>query len=211
VISRSLVRILAGQGYRIDWAGTGAEALERLAPDTALVLLDLGLPDIDGLALCEKLRHSHPHLDILILTARGDEVDVVLGLEAGADDYIVKPFHLAELLARVKARLRRQTGPEDELRAGPLTVDVGARRVWMRGEEVELRNKEFDLLVLLTTEAGRVVERDRIMQEVWDQHWFGSTKTLDIHIGALRRKLDQPSADSCIATIRGVGYRLEWT
>jgi DNA-binding response OmpR family regulator len=208
-IGRSLTRTLESQGYVVDWARTGASATELLRDDTALVLLDLGLPDVDGLTVCERLRHRSPGLDIVVVTARREEVDVVLGLDAGADDYIVKPFRLAELLARVNARLRRRSAPDDgAVRVGDLTVDRAARRAWIGDAEVGLRPKEFDLLALLAGEAGRAVGRERIMRDVWDEHWFGSTKTLDIHVSSLRRKL-LPLGPSVITTIRGVGYRLD--
>jgi DNA-binding response OmpR family regulator len=208
-IGRSLSRTLQGQGYAVDWARTGAAATDLLADDTALVLLDLGLPDMDGVAVCERLRTAQPGLDIVILTARREEVDVVLGLDAGADDYVVKPFRLAELLARINARLRRRAAASDgTARVGALTVDGAARRAWAGDTEIALRPKEFDLLALLASRAGQVVDRERIMREVWDEHWFGSTKTLDIHVSSLRRKLG-PLGPPVITTIRGVGYRLD--
>jgi DNA-binding response OmpR family regulator len=208
-IGRSLTRTLEGQGYVVDWAHTGAAATDLLRDDTALVLLDLGLPDVDGVTVCERLRDRSPELDIVIVTARREEVDVVLGLDAGADDYIVKPFRLAELLARVNARLRRRTATDDgAVRVGALAVDLAARRAWIGDAEIGLRPKEFALLALLAGEAGHVVGRERIMRDVWDEHWFGSTKTLDIHMSSLRRKL-LPLGPSVITTIRGVGYRLD--
>jgi DNA-binding response OmpR family regulator len=209
-IGRPLTRTLEGQGYAVDWARNARAALDAVRDDTALVLLDLGLPDGDGVAVCERLRERRPDVAIVILTARREEVDVVLGLNAGADDYVVKPFRLAELLARVRARLRgRAPVPAAApVRVGSLTVDAAARRVWVAGAEVDLRPKEFDLLALLAGEAGHVVQRDRIMRDVWDEHWFGSTKTLDIHVSTLRRKL-AALGPSAITTIRGVGYRLD--
>jgi DNA-binding response OmpR family regulator len=146
---------------------------------------------------------------VLILTARGDEVDMVLGLDAGADDYLVKPFRLAELLARVRARTRRAESDHGVLTVGNLNVDVEARTVELAGAAVVLRPKEFDLLVALAGEAGRVVTRHRLLTSVWDEHWYGSGKTLDIHIWALRRKLDPPEGPSLITTVRGVGYRMD--
>jgi DNA-binding response OmpR family regulator len=208
-IGRPLTRTLEGQGYAVDWARTGRAALDRLRDDTALVLLDLGLPDADGVDVCQRLRERRPDLAIVILTARREEADVVLGLNAGADDYVVKPFRLAELLARVQARLRSRGDQDDgPLHAGALTVDVAARRAWVEAAEIELRPKEFDLLALLAAEAGHVVGRERIMRDVWDEHWFGSTKTLDIHVSTLRRKL-AGLGPGAITTVRGVGYRLE--
>jgi DNA-binding response OmpR family regulator len=208
-IGRPLTRTLEGQGYAVDWARTGRAALDRLRDDTALVLLDLGLPDADGVDVCQRLRERRPDLAIVILTARREEADIVLGLNAGADDYVVKPFRLAELLARVQARLRgRRDGDDGPVRVGALTVDVAARRAWVEAVEVELRPKEFDLLALLAAEAGHVVGRERIMRDVWDEHWFGSTKTLDIHVSTLRRKL-AALGPAAITTVRGVGYRLD--
>jgi DNA-binding response OmpR family regulator len=213
VIGDGLRQALQAQGYAVDWAPTGSEAIraaEAAGPD--LVVLDLGLPDVDGLSVCRALRAAQPSCTILVLTARSAEIDVVVGLDAGADDYVTKPFRLAELLARIRAHLRRAVPPEagEQLSAGALHVDRAARRVSVAGRELELRPKEFDLLALLMVEAGRVVGRERIMSEVWDEHWFGSTKTLDMHISALRKKLteagDHPDR---ITTLRGVGYRLE--
>jgi DNA-binding response OmpR family regulator len=143
------------------------------------------------------------------LTARSEEADIVLGLDAGADDYLTKPFRLAELLARVRACTRRADTRVDQLEVGDLTVDVDARIVRVKTDVIDLRPKEFDLLVALARSAGRVVTRERLLEDVWDEHWFGSTKTLDIHIWALRRKLDDPQAASRITTVRGVGYRMD--
>ncbi|MEA2933258.1 MAG: hypothetical protein QOI56_2043 [Actinomycetota bacterium] len=207
-IGNSLVRTLGGQGYDVDWARTGAEALSLVRDTTALVVLDLGLPDQDGLDVCRRLRGRPSAPQVLVLTARGEEADVVLGLDAGADDYLTKPFRLAELLARVRARTRRSDALLDVLTIGDLTVDLGARTVRVAEDDVELRPKEFDLLVALAQAGGRVVTRERLMEDVWDEHWFGSTKTLDIHIWALRRKLDIPGGPSRITTVRGVGYRM---
>jgi DNA-binding response OmpR family regulator len=208
-IARPLCESLRAHGYEVTWVASGVDALAEAAEPVDLVLLDLGLPDLDGLEVCRRLRDQQPQTEIIILTARRDEVDVVLGLDAGADDYLVKPFRLHELLARVRARLRRQPGGAEVVTVGDLQVDFAARRVHVGELEVELRPKEFDLLALLVREAGRVVTRERIMSEVWDEHWFGSTKTLDIHVWALRRKLDQPGRESHISTARGVGYRLD--
>jgi DNA-binding response OmpR family regulator len=212
-IGRSLDDALAAQGYRVTWVTTAAAAelaAHRQHPDLALV--DLGLPDADGVDLCRRIRARRPATTIVILTARRDEIDVVLGLDAGADDYVTKPFRLTELLARLRAHLRRphRESSHDRLVVGHLTLDPGARRAWLADHELELRAKEFDLLALLMAEAGRAVTRGRIMSEVWDEHWFGPTKTLDMHISALRRKLGgQDQAFATITTLRGVGYRLE--
>jgi DNA-binding response OmpR family regulator len=207
-IASGLARVLDSQGYAVRRLSRGAPALAAAGPDVGLVILDLGLPDADGIDVCRRLRIARPELAILILTARDQELDVVAGLDAGADDYLVKPFRLAELLARVRAHLRRAAAaPADvePLRAGALTIDRAARRAWYEGEEVALRPKEFDLLALLVAEAGRAVTRERIMHEVWDTDWLGATRTLDTHVLTLRQKLG-PGA---ITTLRGVGYRFE--
>jgi DNA-binding response OmpR family regulator len=212
-IASGLVRVLDSQGYAVRRVDRGRAALSTATGDLALVLLDLGLPDMDGIDVCRRLRSARPELAILILTARDTELDVVAGLDAGADDYLVKPFRLSELLARVRAHVRRvgaAVGDErgEPLAAGTLTVDPAARRAWQDGAELALRPKEFDLLALLVTEAGRVVTRERIMRDVWDTEWLGATKTLDTHILTLRGKLGDASA---ITTLRGVGYRLDVT
>jgi DNA-binding response OmpR family regulator len=210
-IASGLVRVLDSQGHPVRRLSRGRPALAGLPDDVALVILDLGLPDVDGLDVCRRLRLAHPDLAILILTARDQELDVVAGLDAGADDYLVKPFRLSELLARVRAHLRRVAAtadddPEDAvLRGGGVVVDRAARRAWSDGAELTLRPKEFDLLALLVAEAGRAVTRERIMREVWETEWLGSTKTLDTHVLALRGKLRA----GAITTLRGVGYRLE--
>jgi DNA-binding response OmpR family regulator len=178
-----------------------------------LVVLDLGLPDVDGLDLCRELRASDPAVSILVLTARDEEIDIVVGLDAGANDYVTKPFRLAELLARVRAHLRRPepSSSSSEVVIGDLTVDVAARRAWAGTKELTLRPREFDVLALLASEVGRVVTRERIMDECWDQHWYGSTKTLDVHISQLRSKLAQCAGPErpTIAVLRRVGYRLD--
>jgi DNA-binding response OmpR family regulator len=208
-IGSGLARVLSGEGYEVTWTTHGMQALGQVS-DAALVVLDLGLPDIDGITVCRRMRADHPELSILILSARDQELDVVAGLDAGADDYLVKPFRLSELLARVRAHLRRAAGAdsgddEEQRQVGAIRIDLAARRAWREGEEVTLRPKEFELLALLASEAGRVVTRERIMERVWDTDWLGSTKTLDTHILSLRQKI---GADA-ITTLRGVGYRLE--
>jgi DNA-binding response OmpR family regulator len=209
-IAAGLVRVLDSQGYQAGRVGTGQAALAAMSADVRLVLLDLGLPDIDGIDVCRRLRAGHPELAILILTARDEQLDIVAGLDAGADDYLVKPFKLPELLARVRAHLRRvavtpAVDPPPVLDVAGIRVDPASRRAHRGEVELSLRPKEFDLLLLLASEAGRVVTRERIMREVWDTGWLGSTKTLDNHILTLRSKL----ADGAISTLRGIGYRLE--
>jgi DNA-binding response OmpR family regulator len=207
-IADGLVRVLEGQGHPVRHLPRGTGVLAHADGEVGLVILDLGLPDVDGLEVCRRLRAARPQLAILILTARDRELDVVAGLDAGADDYLVKPFRLSELLARVRAHLRRAQRDDPgakPLQAGEILIDPAARRAWRAGEELSLRPKEFDLLALLVSRAGRVVTRDRIMSEVWDTSWMGSTKTLDTHILALRQKVGA----GAIATLRGVGYRFE--
>ncbi len=210
-IGSTLLRALDGNGYHARWEATGRGAIEAagtVRPD--LVLLDLGLPDIEGLDVCRQLHRIDPTIEVIMLTARDEELDIVVGLDAGAVDYITKPFKLAELLARVRAQLRRT-----EVRAhsgsglGDLTVDHPARRAWVAGVELALRPKEFDLLARLVADAGNALTRETLMADVWDEHWFGSTKTLDFHIAALRRKIDTPGGESRITTLRGIGYRFE--
>jgi DNA-binding response OmpR family regulator len=209
-IGSGLERVLASQGYAVRRLTRGRPAPAAADEDVGLVILDLGLPDVDGIDVCRRLRAARPDLAILIVTARDHELDVVAGLDSGADDYLVKPFRLSELLARVRAHLRRTAAAEPDerdepLRAGAVVVDRAARRAWRGSEELALRPKEFDLLTLLIGEAGRAVTRERIMREVWDTEWMGSTKTLDTHVLALRNKL----GSDAIATLRGVGYRFE--
>ena len=168
----------------------------------------LGLPQVDGLEVCRRLRSEGQSVPVLILTARADEVDTVIGLDAGADDYVTKPFRLAELLARVRALLRRGTAETSTVQG--VRVDPDARRAWIGDTELELTTKEFDLLCVLVNDAGKVVTREQIMREVWDSKWWGSTKTLDMHISWLRRKLgDDAHSPRYITTVRGVGFRFE--
>jgi DNA-binding response OmpR family regulator len=211
-IASGLVRVLESQGYAVAHLARGGPAVAAATPEVELVILDLGLPDVDGLDVCRRLRANRPDLGVLILTARHQELDVVAGLDAGADDYLVKPFRLSELLARVRAHLRRAAAEEEReapapLQARDVRIDLAARRAWRGEDELTLRPKEFDLLALLVREAGRVVTRGRIMREDWDTDWLGSTKTLDTHVLTLRSKVG-PEA---IATLRGVGYRFERT
>lgn len=209
-IASGLVRVLESQGYGVRRLARGGPAPAAAGADVELVILDLGLPDVDGIDVCRKLRAARPDLAILILTARDRELDVVAGLDAGADDYLIKPFRLSELLARVRAHLRRAIDmaprePTEPLRAAGVTVDLAARRAWRGEEELPLRPKELDLLALLVDEAGRVVTRERIMREVWDTEWLGSTRTLDTHMLSLRNRIGAEA----ITTLRGVGYRFE--
>jgi two-component system, OmpR family, response regulator RegX3 len=210
-ISEPFSSALVRAGFEPTVASTARSALqlaEELKPD--FVLLDLNLPDGDGLDVCRELQRRSD-VPILILTARGTETDKIVGLGLGADDYVVKPFSGDEVIARIRAILRRsertgkQSGPS---RIGELEIDPGARRAALRGEELALTRKEFDLLERLVRDAGRVVTREDLMSEIWDVNWFGSTKTLDVHIGWLRKKLgDDPADPRYIHTVRGVGFR----
>ena len=212
-ISEPLARALGREGYEVLASSTGREALTNVE-GADLVVLDLGLPDMDGLDVAREIRADGGRVPILILTARTDEVDMVVGLDAGADDYVTKPFRLAELLARVRALLRRHTAEpaESELRAQDIRVDVAAHRAFSGSTELQLTAKEFDLLRVLLREAGSVVERDELMREVWGSDPTGSTKTLDMHVSWLRRKLgDEASDPHYITTVRGMGFRFETT
>jgi len=211
-ISEPFAEALRRAGFEPLVTGTAAGALELAAsakPD--LVMLDLALPDGDGRDVCRELRR-HSDVPIMMLTARGTEMDKIVGLELGADDYVVKPFSAAEVISRIRAVLRRahraETPEERPIKIGGLELDEAARIARLDGEELDLARKEFDLLAALMRQAGKVVKREDLMAEVWDTNWFGSTKTLDVHIGWLRRKLgDDPVAPTFIETVRGVGFR----
>jgi len=212
-ITAPLSEALSREGFEPVIAGTAAEALELAAsrsPD--LVLLDLGLPDGSGLDVCRELR-SRSAVPIIMVTARGEETDRIVGLEVGADDYVVKPFSAREVVARIRAVLRRTAAPAptqlgDVVELGEVRVDRARRSATFEGRPLELSRKEFDLLQLLVDNAGTVVKRERLIDEVWDTNWFGSTKTLDVHVSALRKKLrDDPSTPRYIHTVRGVGFR----
>jgi DNA-binding response OmpR family regulator len=254
-IAPTLVRALEREGYAVAHAPSGSAAVDHVASHpTDVVLLDLGLPDTDGLEVCRRIRADGYQGAVLILTARDGELDRVVGLDVGADDYLSKPFSLSELLARIRATLRRgwahpggapaegaptgggggspstaggaTTPPGSGVPAGAaspaagraatptygasaLSVDTRARRAFVRGSELPLTAKEFDVLALLDTERGAVVTREQLMADVWDENWFGSTKTLDATVGRLRQKLEGAASPARIATVRGVGFRLE--
>ncbi len=209
-IAVPLVEGLEREGFEVTSVRTGGAAIQA-AESADLVLLDLGLPDVDGADVCRTLR-NRSDLPIIVLTARGDELDRVLLLELGADDYVVKPFGFRELVARIRAVRRRatstgtDTGRSGALELGGLRIDHRARRVFLHGAELALTPKEFDLLARLAEDHGAVVRREQLIEQVWDEHWWGPTKTLDVHVASLRKKLGDPT---WIATVRGVGYRLD--
>ena len=212
-IAFPLVRTLEREGYDVSWVETGQKALDELVGRSAeVMILDLGLPDMDGLEVCKKARAAGFEGAIMIVTARAGELDRVVGLDYGADDYLAKPFGLAELQARVRALLRR-TGAgnglsSDESEDG-LRIDVAARRVYAANTEVPLTGKEFDVLNILAANKDKVVSRGRLMADVWDENWYGSTKTLDVTIGRLRQKLESVGVTERVVAVRGVGFRLE--
>ncbi len=205
-IAEPLVTGLRREGFDVDLAVTGAAALEAAPAD--LVLLDLGLPDLDGRVVCQELR-KRSAVPIIVVTARGDEIDRVMLLELGADDYVVKPFGFRELVARIRAVMRRidaAATPAPDLVTGfdGLTIDRRTRRVSLDGGEVALTPKEYDLVVELASDPGAIFTREYLIENVWDKNWWGSTKTLDVHIASIRKKLHP----ELIETVRGVGFRL---
>ena len=203
-IAQPLSRALQREGHEVVVVGDGHTALTRADQDEVdLLVLDLGLPGMDGLDVCRRLRRVRPDVPVLMLTARTDEVDFVVGLDAGADDYVAKPFRLAELLARVRALLRRSA--PDALEVGGVRMDLAGHRVLIEGTEVGLANKEFELLRVLLSRPGQVVSREEILREVWNDPELKGSKTLDMHMSWLRRKI----GSSRIATIRGVGFRFD--
>jgi DNA-binding response OmpR family regulator len=212
-LASPLVRTLEREGYTVGHATTGEDAIDRATreqPD--VVILDLGLPDMDGVDVCRALREADYDGGVLMLTTRSRELDLVVGLDAGADDYVAKPFGLAELLARLRAVLRRTTARSAEHDGAPgrrVEVDLDAHRVCVGDDEVPLTAKEFDVLAVLVAHRGKVVARAQLMSEVWSEGWYGSTRTLDVTIGRLRRKLARVSTTERVVTVRGVGFRLE--
>lgn len=202
-IAEPLVVGLEREGFDVSRVGTAADALA--APPTDLVLLDLGLPDDHGFTVCRELR-ARSSVPIIIVTARDDETDRVVGLELGADDYVVKPFGFRELVARIRAVSRRASPlPVGLQRIGALEIDRRSHRVKISGDEILVTPKEFDLLAILAVDPGAMVTRREILTEVWDPHWYGTSKTVDVHIASLRKKLGNPA---WIETCRGVGFRL---
>lgn len=212
-IAFPLVRTLEHEGYDVTWVESGKQAIDVMAGDGPdVVILDLGLPDVDGLEVCRIARQRGFDGAIMIVTARAGELDRVVGLDYGADDYVSKPFGLAELQARVRALLRRTNHnhafSRGESDAG-LSIDSAARRAFNGPDEVRLTGKEFDVLSVLLAHRGKVVPRPQLMAEVWDANWFGSTKTLDVTIGRLRHKLEAAGVAERVVAVRGVGFRLE--
>lgn len=212
-IAQPLQRVLEREGYDVLRVADGTGALDLgTGGDIDLMLLDLNLPDMDGLEVCSRLREAGSSVPIVMLTARADELDRVVGLDSGADDYLAKPFGLAELHARMRAVLRRRGAPADPAAAaseGQLRVDRVSRRVLVGETEVHLTPKEFAVLALLFGRSGSVVTRETLMNRVWDKSWYGSTKTLDVTVARLRQKLDDAGASAQIVTLRSVGFRLE--
>ena len=212
-IAFPLVRTLEREGYDVAWVDSGQKALDDVSTRHAdVVILDLGLPDMDGLEVCRKARDGGYDGAIMIVTARAGELDRVVGLDYGADDYMAKPFGLAELQARVRALLRRtntSTTTGEGGSEGGLRIDVAARRVFSGEDEVPLTGKEFEVLNVLVANKDKVVSRTRLMADVWDENWYGSTKTLDVTIGRLRQKLESVGVQEKVVAVRGVGFRLE--
>ena len=218
-IGHLLERALRSNGYRPCWCRTGRAGLIAARREQAeVVLLDLGLPDLDGIEVARRLRAEFPGLLMIVLTARGEEIDIVAGLDAGADDYLVKPFSLTVLLARLRAHLRHRGDGRvrEPLVVADLTVDGAARRCTLAGRELQLRPKEYELLEALMLNVGAAVSREDLMARVWDENWFGSTKTLDVTMASLRRRLQTAATEvpvpvrlPMLATLRGHGYRLD--
>jgi len=213
----ALTVALEREGFRVEVAADGQEALDQFeATRPSLILLDVMLPRISGVDVCRELR-SRSRVPIIMVTARSNEIDAVVGLEVGADDYVAKPFRLRELIARVRAALRRSSEDEpadivaqEVLEIGDVRLDAGRHEVFVRGEPVALPLKEFELLELLLANAGRVLTRDVLIDRIWGPNYFGDTKTLDVHVKRLRAKVEEdPSNPSRVVTIRGVGYRYE--
>lgn len=211
-LGAAMVGLLAGSSYVVQWAKDAAHARQLIREHHYdLILLDLGLPDADGLDLCRQLRAELPEVVVVVVTARNDEAAAVQALDGGADDFVSKPFRPAELVSRLRAHLRRaDTGDLPDVRCGGVQLDLRSRRAWVNGQLLDLRPKEHELLAYLVQRAGAAVRREELMDQVWDEAWHGSTKTLDVHIANLRRKLaDNGEPWDRITTLRGFGYRYE--
>ncbi|MGH2978192.1 MAG: response regulator transcription factor [Solirubrobacterales bacterium] len=209
---RALQRGLAREGHSVDLAGNGDEALAQArSHDYDAVVLDVMLPGLDGFTVCEELRHDENWVPVLMLTARDHVKDRIRGLDAGADDYLVKPFDFGELLARLRALTRREPAERPSvIEVGDLRVDPARRLVTRAGREVELTPREFELLYFLARNAGEVVPRTELLEHVWDENEDGSTNVVDVYVGYLRRKLERPfRRRRLIRTVRGVGFMLE--
>jgi two-component system, OmpR family, response regulator RegX3 len=213
----ALAVALQREGFLVETAADGTEAIARFeAARPALVLLDVMLPKISGIDVCRELR-ARSRVPIIMVTARTGEIDAVVGLEVGADDYVTKPFRLRELIARVRAALRRGPVTDDDeedhadvIEVGDVRLDAGRHEVYVSGAPVALPLKEFELLELLMTNAGRVLTRDVLIDRIWGPNYFGDTKTLDVHVKRLRSKIEaDPATPNRIVTVRGVGYRYE--
>jgi DNA-binding response OmpR family regulator len=209
-IVEPLTRMLQTEGYSVASVEDGTTAITRITqtnPD--LVILDLGLPEVDGLDVCRTVRDRGSDVPILILTARTSELDLVVGLDAGADDYLFKPFRSSELLARVRALLRRKSGSltGEVFTFGDLVVDMNARTCRLKDKELGLTPTEFDVLALLMSNSGQMMSRQQILRDIWNTEWAGSTKSLDMHVSSLRRKLGD--AGNLVSTVRGHGYRFD--
>ena len=210
-IAEPLGRVMTHEGWEVTVKDNGRTGLaEALTGGYTVLVLDVGLPGLDGLTVCRRVRAALPDQHIIMLTARAEEVDAVQGLDAGADDYVAKPFRLDELLARIRVAERRAAHPPPVLDAGPIRVDPGSRQAWLAGQTLSLSVKEFDVLALLVQNAGTVVTRAELMKQVWQTTWMGSSRTLDQHISWLRGKLgDDAAAPRYITTVRGIGFRLD--
>ena len=207
-IAAPLVRALEREKHEVTLVVNGLE-VAQLATDADVIILDLGLPGKDGLNVCRELRAAESDVPIVMLSARAEEIDLIIGLDAGADDYVTKPFRTSELMARVRAALRRRAGTSSVLTIGELTVDTGTREAIFAGELLPLTPKEFDLLAAAAQQFPNVISRDQLLKAVWQTEWLGASKTIDMHISTLRRKLtDAGASKDLIATVRGSGFRL---
>ena len=206
-IATPLVRALEREKHEVTLVDDGRKVIS-LAPEADVIILDLGLPGKDGLDVCREIRAAEADVPIVMLSARAEEIDLIIGLDAGADDYVTKPFRTSELMARVRAALRR-TSASTSLAVGDVVVDAGTREASYAGEVLPLTPKEFDLLMAMMMQAPKVISRDQLLKNVWQTDWLGASKTIDMHISTLRRKLSDAGAPKeLIATVRGSGFRI---